>query len=90
MCEASSRASFGQDRSSPEWKEDEAGFLGGFLPLTWDGERLLHKLWQMLSAAQPCHCCSLAGGEERKLSHPLAAKEQGSKLPLHLWDESKA
>lgn len=46
-------------------KEDgEAEFLGGFLPLTWGGGRLLlHSIWQMLSATQSIHCCRLAGGE---------------------------
>lgn len=48
---------------SEEEEDGEAGFLSEFLPLTWGGERLLHNFLQMLSAAQPCHCCSLAGGE---------------------------
>lgn len=64
--EPAAEPSFGQHQAIAgallSGKEDgEAGFLGGFLPLTWDGRRvLLHSLWQVLSAT---FCCSLAGGE---------------------------
>lgn len=98
LCEVSSRAQLwatsGFRRSSSEWE----GGLGnrGF------GWVFTSNLgWGETSPAQPlagAFCYSALPllqlgrwrGRLRKLSCPFAEKEQGSKLPLHLWDESKA
>lgn len=90
MCELSSRAQLwaavvGALLSGKE--DGEAGLWGGFLPLTSPAQPLADAFCY---SALPLLQLGRWRGRLRKLSHPFAEKEQGSKVSIHLWDESKA
>lgn len=98
LCEVSSRAQLwaasGHSRTSSEWEGGWGSRIFGWVFNSDLGQGETSPAQPLADAffysALPLLQLGRWRGRLRKLSHPFAEKEQGSKLPFHLWNESKA